>query len=64
MGVTRTAYGMTLTAPDEREGLINLLFKTGVVRVTDGAGMSKTPPGAPHDGEYPLRRYVKIVESF
>jgi hypothetical protein len=52
-----------LCGEDEREELARTLFKTGVVRVCPGEKMSETYPGAPHDGEYPLSRYVKIVSE-
>ena len=42
--------------------LSDILFKTGVIRVCPGENMSLTYCGAPHDGEYPLRRYTKIVD--
>ena len=42
--------------------LSDILFKTGVVRVCPGENMSLTYCGAPHDGEYPLRRYTKTVD--
>lgn len=41
----------------------NILFSTGVVRVCKGENMSSTYCGAPHDGEYPLRRYTKITDN-
>lgn len=50
-----------LCAEQERETLSELLFKTGVVRVCTGEKMSSTYCGEPHDGEYPLRRYTKVV---
>jgi hypothetical protein len=49
-----------LCAEDERPELIEILSKTGIVRVTDGDKMSDTYCGAAHDGESPLRRYMKI----
>lgn len=50
-----------LCAETERGELSELLFKAGVVRVCPGEKMSATYCGAPHDGEYPLRRYTRIV---
>ena len=50
-----------LCADDERAELERLFFATGVVRVTTGERMSLAAPDLPHDGEYPLRRYVKVV---
>ena len=45
----------------DRESLETILFKTGIVRITSGKNMSKNYCGQPHDGEFPLRRYVKTV---
>ncbi len=45
----------------QRAALESLLLKTGVVRVTSGENMSRAYCGMPHDGEFALRRYVKIV---
>jgi hypothetical protein len=45
----------------EREALSELLFRAGVVHICPGDKMSTTYCGAPHDGEYPLRRYMRIV---
>ncbi len=50
-----------LCADSERAELSDLLCKTGVVRVTKGENMSSPYCGCAHDGEYPLRRYTKIV---
>lgn len=47
--------------PADRERLENLFFKTGIVRVTDGEKMSNQYCGMPHDGEFPLRRYMKRI---
>jgi hypothetical protein len=49
-----------LCGEDERPALIEVLSKTGIVRVTDGDKMSDTYCGAAHDGEYSLRRYTKV----
>jgi acyl-CoA reductase-like NAD-dependent aldehyde dehydrogenase len=38
-----------------------LLLKLGVVRITNGRNMSKSYCGIPHDGEFPLQRYMKRV---
>jgi len=45
----------------DREKLERILLKTGIVRITSGENMSQNYCGIPHDGEFPLRRYVKIV---
>ena len=50
-----------VSAPQEEAALADLLLKSGVVRVCDGDSMSKTYSGAPHDGEYPLRRYMRVT---
>jgi hypothetical protein len=50
-----------LCAENERDALSNLFCKTGIVRVTKGKNMSSMYCGAPHDGEYSLRRYTKIL---
>lgn len=46
----------------EREELADLLARTGVTRISRGGDMSVTVPGGAHDGEYPLRRYCRLVE--
>lgn len=46
----------------ERLLLVEALSKAGVTRITKAGNMSKTISGEAHDGEYPLRRYCKIVE--
>ena len=48
--------------PERREGLTALLARAGVTRVTRAGEMSGTFPGEGHDGEYPLRRYVRVVD--
>lgn len=50
-----------LCSENEKKGLIETFLKTGVVRITNGLNMSSVYAGAAHDGEYPLRRYTKIV---
>ena len=51
-----------LCPPGEREELAALLARAGVNRVTGPAHMSDALPCEAHDGEYPLRRYVRIVD--
>ena len=46
---------------NKRLHLEDLLLKTGIVRITSGENMSKSYCGIPHDGEFPLRRYMKRV---
>jgi hypothetical protein len=48
-------------APEERRDISEILLRAGAVRVCPGEYMSQGYPGEPHDGEYPLRRYTKIV---
>lgn len=51
-----------LSCPDDsREMLTELLLRTGVFRVTDGKHMSEEYCAIPHDGEYPLVRYMKRI---
>lgn len=45
----------------ERARLAELLIRCGVVRVTHAGSMSDTFSGEAHDGEYPLRRYLRIA---
>ena len=51
-----------LCARGEREELTQLLCRAGVTRITRAGRMSETFPGEGHDGEYPLRRYVRMVD--
>lgn len=51
-----------LCAPQDREALTDLLVRAGLTRVTRAGHMSHTFPGEGHDGEYPLRRYVRSVD--
>ena len=48
---------------DKRERLCALLAQSGVVRVTKAGNMSGVFAGEAHDGEYPLRRYMRIVDE-
>lgn len=50
-----------LCAESEKEKLVNLLAKAGIVRIT-GSDMSRMVPGEAHDGVYPLREYSRIIE--
>ena len=51
-----------LCEPGKREELARLLARAGVTRVTRAGSMSAAFPGEAHDGEYPLRRYVRVVD--
>lgn len=52
-----------LCVPGEWEALSALLRRAGVCRIRTGAHMSEPTAGEAHDGEFPLRRYMKIVET-
>ena len=47
--------------PEDREALITLLTRAGVTRITAPGHMSRSFPGEAHDGEYPLCRYLRVV---
>ena len=51
-------------AEHERAELLELLARSGVVRITDAARMSRDYCGIAHDGEFALRRYTKTVSVF
>lgn len=51
-----------LCASEKREALTALLAQAGLTRVTRAGDMSASFPGEAHDGEYPLRRYLRIVD--
>ena len=51
-----------LCPPGEREALTALLARAGVNRITAPGHMSRAFPGEAHDGEHPLRRYVRLVD--
>ena len=51
-----------ICAPEERPELTALLTRAGVNRITRAGSMSHTFLGEGHDGEYPLRRYVRTVD--
>lgn len=50
-----------LCADSDKEQLADKLIAAGVVRVT-GGDLSRTFFGEAHDGTYPLREYMRIVE--
>ena len=58
-GVLQTA-GL-IAGPQDRDRLTELLLRAGVNRVTRAGHMSDLFHGEAHDGEYPLRRYVRAV---
>lgn len=51
-----------ICSPESREALTALLSQAGLTRITRAAAMSAAFPGESHDGESPLRRYLRIVE--
>lgn len=51
-----------ICTPEDRPALTRLLAQAGVTRITRAGSMSRTFPGEGHDGEYPLRRYVRMVD--
>ena len=50
-----------LCAEKDKETLSGILARCGVTRITDLGEMSDFFAGEGHDGEYPLRRYVRVV---
>lgn len=46
----------------EREELISLMIRAGITRIRSARDMSTEYQGDAHDGEYPLRRYGKVVK--
>lgn len=66
MTVLRKSKGYLQTAglictPDKREELTDILAKAGVNRIMRAGNMSVSFCGEAHDGEYPLRRYMRVV---
>lgn len=47
----------------ERTALSDILARSGVTRITTAGAMSEYFAGEGHDGEYPLRRYTRIVNT-
>ena len=53
-----------LLCPDEQRGEFSgLLADCGIVRITFVGNMSEVFLGEAHDGEYPLRRYIRAVDE-
>lgn len=42
--------------------LTDLFVKTGLTHIARPKNMSQMLSGGTHDGEYPLRRYSRIIE--
>lgn len=47
----------------DKEDIVSLLAKAGAVRITALGDNSRMLAGESHDGEYALRRYIRIVET-
>lgn len=52
-----------LCADADRAALSDLLARSGVTRITSAGAMSEYFAGEAHDGEYPLRRYTRVVNT-
>lgn len=66
MDVLRRSKGYLQTAglicsADKRDRLMGILANAGVNRIMRAGNMSVTFCGEAHDGEYPLRRYMRVV---
>ena len=66
MTVLRRKKGYLQTAglicdPQKRGYLEELLIRCGVTRVMTAGHMSHSFCGEAHDGEYPLRKYTRII---
>ena len=64
----RRSKGLLQTAglicrESERAELSRMLIMSGVNRVTRAGDMSESFDGEAHDGEYPLRRYVRYADT-
>ncbi len=67
MPVLRRKKGLLQTAglicaPEDRATFAELFARCGITRVTTAGNMSAYFNGEAHDGEYALRRYVRIVD--
>ena len=51
-----------ICADNERDELASMFTKAGLTHIARPKNMSQMLPGGTHDGEYPLRRYSRIVE--
>ena len=47
----------------KRKELSEMLSRCGMVRITRAGDMSSAFSGEAHDGEYPLRRYIRVVNE-
>ena len=54
---------MGLLCPEgQREELAELFLRCGLTRILRPGAMSDVFCGEAHDGEYPLRRYTRMVD--
>lgn len=51
-----------ICAPEKRDAFTKLFARCGVTRITTPGNMSAYFNGEAHDGEYALRRYVRMVD--
>ncbi len=54
--------GAALSGPGPARPLTQLLARAGVTRIAPPGSMSRPLSGEEHDGEFPLRRYVRTVD--
>lgn len=47
----------------DKEDIVRLLAKAGATRITNLGDNSRMLAGESHDGEYALRRYIRVVET-
>lgn len=52
-----------ICAPSRRRQLTEILVRSGVNRIMRAGNMSATFCGEAHDGEYPLRRYKRVINT-
>ena len=51
-----------ICAEERRAEFVDCFIKAGLTHIARPKNMSQMMPGGTHDGEYPLRRYSRIVE--
>ena len=52
-----------ICSPEKRDRLTEMLIRSGVNRVMRAGDMSASFTGEAHDGEYPLRRYIRNTDT-
>ncbi|MBQ3841234.1 MAG: acyl-CoA reductase [Ruminiclostridium sp.] len=52
-----------ICSPEKRDELTEMLLRSGVNRVMTAGDMSASFTGEAHDGEYPLRRYIRNTDT-